>query len=436
MEEKNSMEDQQPTEERRTLRDRRGNHDQKPKLKDRGYFQVLMGALAGIFVLVLLYCGYVVFSDNLWFSKLKDAENQASEASSLSNQLNILVLGVDKRDDDVGRSDTLFLVSIDPKTHKVFQLSIPRDTRVQIPKHGWDKINHAYALGGKDLTIATVEKFLGIKVHHAVEIDFHGFYRIVDAIGGVDIDVEKRMYYEDPWDEDGGLVIDLQPGMQHMDGKTAITYVRYRDGDGDIGRIKRQQKFMRAVIEKVSSPSIITRLPVIISEISSAVETDLSTLELINLGRFFKESKEQGLETNMGMVPGGGYYIRGISYWIPDMETLLNGIDEFDGVEPTPKWERWAREQIFLYRDNLPAFDEEGYAVESQQEDSSSSSEADENNENDSKEEKPKKESAKKNVENSKPSSQTKPPVKSSEPVSEEPKKRPGPVGGPKSGLP
>lgn len=336
------------------------------KAKEKKGLQIAFGAAAAILVMTVVYCGYLVFSDSLWFSKLQNSTKQADESSSFSQQLNIVVMGVDKRDDDVGRSDTLFLLSIDPKTHKVFQLSIPRDTRVRIPGYGWDKINHAYAYGGKDLTVATVEDFLGVKVHHAVEIDFQGFYRIVDAIGGVDIDVEKRMYYEDPWDEDGGLVIDLQPGMQHMDGKTAITYVRYRDEEGDIGRIERQQKFMRAVIEKVSSPGIITRLPAIISEVSSAVETDLSTLELLNLGRFFKESKDQGLQTNMGMVPGGGYYIQGISYWIPNMDELLSSIDEFDGMEPTPQWQRWAEKQKNLYWDALPAFDDEssGYYAE------------------------------------------------------------------------
>lgn len=330
------------------------------KAKEKKGLQIAFGAAAAILVMTVIYCGYLVFSDSLWFSKLQDSKKQADESSSFSQQLNIVVMGVDKREDDVGRSDTLFLVSIDPKTHKVFQLSIPRDTRVRIPGYGWDKINHAYALGGKDLTVETVEDFLGVKIHHSVEIDFHGFYRIVDAIGGVDIDVEKRMYYEDPWDEDGGLIIDLQPGMQHMDGKTAITYVRYRDEDGDIGRIERQQKFMRAVIEKVSSPGIITRLPAIISEVSSAVETDLSTLELLNLGRFFKESKDQGLQTNMGMVPGEGHYIQGISYWIPDMDELLSSIDDFDGMEPTPQWKRWAEKQKNLYWDALPAFDDEG----------------------------------------------------------------------------
>ena len=84
------------------------------------------------------------------------------------------------------------------------------------------------------------------------------------------------MYYEDPWDDDGGLYSDLQPGMQHMEGKTAITYVRYRDEEGDIGRIKRQQNFMKAVMDKLVSPTIIPKLPAIVSAVSDSVETDMS----------------------------------------------------------------------------------------------------------------------------------------------------------------
>ena len=102
-------------------------------------------------------------------------------------------------------------------------------------------------------------------------IDTSSFVKIIDAIGGVDIDVEKRMYYEDPWDDNGGLLIDLYPGQQHMDGKTAVTYVRYRDSEGDIGRVKRQQAFMTACMNKVTSPEIVPRIPKIIREIIERV---------------------------------------------------------------------------------------------------------------------------------------------------------------------
>ena len=115
-------------------------------------------------------------------------------------------------------------------------------------KNDYDKINHAYAYGGHELTQKVVESFLNVPINYYVLIDIQAFEKIIDAVGGVDIDVEKRMYYEDPWDDNGGLVIDLQPGLQHLNGKTAIQYVRYRDGEGDIGRINLSKKFMKAFL--------------------------------------------------------------------------------------------------------------------------------------------------------------------------------------------
>ena len=127
-------------------------------------------------------------------------------------------------------------------------LSIPRDSRVKIDGHGWDKINHAYAYGGSKLSKSVVEKLLGIPIEYTVVMNFQGFVRMIDALGGVTIDVEKRMYYSDPYDDDRGLYIDLHPGVQKLNGKAAIEYVRYRDEEGDIGRVARQQKFLTALL--------------------------------------------------------------------------------------------------------------------------------------------------------------------------------------------
>ena len=232
----------------------------------------------------------------------------------------IMIMGVDERDDDVGRSDTLMIAAVDPKMQQASLLSIPRDTRVKIKGHSFDKINAAYAYGGHNLTQNTVESFLGVPMDHYVIINIKAFQRIIDAIDGIDIDVEKRMYYEDPWDDDGGLLIDLRPGMQHMNGKTAITYVRYRDEEGDIGRIYRQQKFMKALMDKMTSPAIIPKLPTIISEISKSVKTDLSIRQMIEFAGTLREAQKNGLKTEM--VPGKPLYIEGISYWIPDIKKL------------------------------------------------------------------------------------------------------------------
>ena len=123
---------------------------------------------------------------------------------------------------------------------------------------------------------------------HYIIVNTKAFPKLIDAIGGVDINVEKRMHYEDPWDDNGGLVIDLYPGEQHMDGEKAIQYVRYRDGEGDIGRIGRQQKFMKAVLEKLVSPAILPKLPEIVKTCSSVLKTDMSVTELLDFAQQMK----------------------------------------------------------------------------------------------------------------------------------------------------
>lgn len=238
-----------------------------------------------------------------------------------TDKTTVMIMGVDERDDDVGRSDTLMVATVDPKKKQVSLLSIPRDTRALL-KGSYDKINSAYAYGGWKLTRDVVEDLLDTPIDHYVLINTRSFPRIIDAIGGIDLYVESRMYYVDEWDDavPGGLVIDLYPGMQHMDGVTAMSYVRYRDEEGDIGRIERQQRFMRAVMEQVTSPAIVTKLPNVIRECMGAVETDLSFRQLLELAGSLKEAQGNGLRA--AMLPGRPVYIDEVSYWIPDlMET-------------------------------------------------------------------------------------------------------------------
>ena len=273
----------------------------------------------------------------------------------------IMIMGVDERDDDVGRSDTLMVATLDPKKDQAALMSIPRDTRVKIKGHGWDKINAAYAYGsakggpeaGEKLTQRTVEDFLGVNMDHYVIINIQAFQKIIDAIGGIDIDVEKRMYYEDPWDDDGGLLIDLQPGMQHMDGKTAVTYVRYRDEEGDIGRIKRQQKFMKACMDKVTSPAIIPKLPAGIKEVMSSGKTDLSFRQMLEFAGTLKESQQNGLKTEM--VPGKPLYIDGVSYWIPDLQKLRTTLADTLGITLNASEKAQLEKAQHEYESSIPA---------------------------------------------------------------------------------
>ncbi len=282
----------------------------------------------------LLLCAFVIaavagalFASSVLFEK--PAKPEKANLMTAKDKIIVMIMGVDEREGDVGRSDTLMVATLDPKKKKAALLSIPRDTRVKIRGYGFDKINAAYAYGGHELTQDTVEDLIGVHMEHHILINIKSFKKIIDAIGGVDINVEKRMYYEDVWDDDGGLLIDLQPGMQHMDGDTAITYVRYRDEEGDIGRIRRQQKFMQAVMDKVTSPAIIPRIPSIIKEVVGSVQTDLSVKQLIEFATSLKDAQKSGLQAEM--LPGKPMYIDGVSYWIPDLgklrTTVANTLD-------------------------------------------------------------------------------------------------------------
>ena len=324
----------------------------KPK---RNYLPIILLALC---FAASAIAGAMFASSSLFIPKSPDRkvvydDDTTTELIKATDKSTVLIMGVDIRKDDVGRSDTLMIATIDPRLDQATLLSIPRDTRVKIRGRGYDKINAAFAYGGVRLTESTVENFLGIDIDHYVLINTGSFVKIIDAIGGVDIDVEKRMFYEDPWDDDGGLVIDLYPGEQHMDGKTAVTYVRYRDSEGDIGRVKRQQAFMAACMDKVTSPEIIPRIPKIAREVIDAVETDMSLRQLLELAGALNAAQKNGLETDM--VPGYPLYIDDISYWIPDVELLRISVADALGIAVDPylreRFERDARE----YHESIPS---------------------------------------------------------------------------------
>ena len=238
---------------------------------------------------------------------------------TVSRNMTVILLGVDERKDDVGRSDTLMFLNFN--RDDVSLLSIPRDTRVYMDKHGYQKINAAYAFGGEKLARKTVEDFLGVDVDRYIKIDKHAFPEIIDVIGGIDVYVECDMKYEDPWDDDGGLFINLRKGYQHLDGREAIQFVRYRDEEGDAGRVRRQQAFMKALAEKLTEPSIILKLPQIFKTAMDSIETDLSVSELLALAGTLKAAESEG-NIQTGTVPGYWQYIGGVSYLVPDAERL------------------------------------------------------------------------------------------------------------------
>lgn len=303
--------------------------------------------LAVILVVILVAVAGIIAAKN---SRERQFYDNGMETSS--RVMHVMILGVDRREDDVGRSDTMMVTAVDMDQKKAALLSVPRDTRVKIDGYGYEKINHAYAYGGHKLSQNAIENLLGVSIDHYILIDTKAFERIIDAIGGIDINVEKRMYYEDPWDDNGGLVIDLYPGEQHLDGQKAIQYVRYRDGEGDIGRIGRQQHFIKAVLAKVISPEMLPRLPKLVEEVSSAIKTDMSLAELLEFANTMKSVHDNGLTAQM--VPGQPAYIDDVSYWIPDITDLRALLASELGSNLTAEASDKAQADEDAYIDDLP----------------------------------------------------------------------------------
>lgn len=321
------------------LERRLSEQKQSRSLRKKRIFVIATVALLAVLVAAASY---------FWLSSGFKAK-RASGLPFSEHKINILVLGVDERADDKGRSDTMFVATIDLNSKEVSLLSVPRDTRVKIPGFGWDKINHAYAEGGVKLSKQAAEDLLGIPIDYYALINFAGFYKIVDAIGGVTIDVEKRMYYEDPYDS---LVIDFKPGVQRMDGKTAIKYVRYRGEDGDLGRIERQQKFIKAMMQEVSTPAVLTRIPSIVKEVNSMLKTDMSQGEMLNLAKMVSDAYKKGLKTDT--VPGRPGYIDQISYWLPDIVSLREHTFQIQGTTMDEKQLAVAEKMASEYERSIP----------------------------------------------------------------------------------
>lgn len=240
----------------------------------------------------------------------------------LTNKVNILLLGVDDKDrenpgDNTRRSDTMMVASISPQDGTISLLSLPRDTQVNIPgRKGYDKLNHAYAYGGPQLTQTTVEQFLQIPINYYVVIDWQAFIKVIDTLGGVDLYVENDMHYRDPYAD---LDIEINKGYQHLDGEKAGQYVRFRSDElGDIGRVQRQQRFLKALAKEVMQVGTIFKVPAIVNTVNQYVDTNMSAMTMIKVGNSLKSFNASNLTAEM--LPGTFATIDGLSYWIPDNE--------------------------------------------------------------------------------------------------------------------
>ena len=243
---------------------------------------------------------------------------------------NILLVGVDdngsKTDPWRGsRTDTIIILNIDPKSKSINAISVPRDSKVYLPgDYGIQKINSAHAIGGIEMTKRTLEKTLGIKINHYVMVHDEAVAKIVDAIGGIPIYVEKNMFYND---YAGNLHVSLTKGLNVLDGHNAVGYLRFRkDGLGDIGRTQRQQFFLKALMEKLQTPKTLAKLPEILDAATTYVKTDMSFYEISQFAAMAKSLDPEKIE--FATLPGAPNKHGYISYWILDPEKTQDMINK------------------------------------------------------------------------------------------------------------
>jgi len=238
------------------------------------------------------------------------------------DRVSILAVGVDNSQGK-GLADTIIAVMVWPKTGEISALSVPRDCWVAIPGLGEGKINSSHSYGGLPLTIQTVETLLGFPFEYYIEVNVEGLTSLVDAIGGVDIDVEKRMNYHD---HSQNLKIDLEPGFQHLGGEQAVGYARFRhDATGDLGRIERQQKFLRAVARELLSPEHMLRLPKVANVFLKTVDTNMNLQDINNLKRIVERAGPEGIR--MAALPATPDTIHRQSVLVLDPEEVQRTVD-------------------------------------------------------------------------------------------------------------
>ena len=323
----------------------------KPNQSKGGFGRIITGLLLTVIVIIAAAFAFIGYAgtDNKYskmlMSFVKDLSPKQQKGFNLpilQQKQNILIVGVDSNGKNADpfkgtRSDTMILVNLDPAGHSINAISIPRDSKVYLANDfGVQKINAAHALGGIDLTIKTVEDTLGIKVNKYVVVNNDGVKKLVDALGGVPVYIEKDMYYND---YSGGLHINLSKGLHVLNGEQVEGYLRFRkDGLGDIGRTSRQQWFVKAVLEKLQSPSVIPKIPEVLNIASTYVKTNLSLYEMSHIAAALRNINMSDVE--FATLPGAPSKKGYISYWILDPEKTQEVIDRMvyrDKPSPSDK---------------------------------------------------------------------------------------------------
>lgn len=301
---------------------------------------VLAGLLAGL--LIFLYALKFILPENM-----RPAVDDFTMGVLPGAEPNypVLLLGVDSNQNSSGdtyegaRSDTILLVRPMPGEQTLNVVSLPRDSKVYTDEAltRIDKLNAAFSIGGGERTRDVVNLSLGLAVDKYIAVDYKAIRALVDAVGGVNVFVERRMRYHD---NAGRLHIELSPGWNHMDGRTAEGYLRFRhDAYGDIGRVRRQQAFLAALRNRLNATDVVMHLPELIQIMNTHVRTNLNTGELLQLASYMKKIPPKDMR--FATLPGHTSDSERASYWIIDKEEatqmlsrLIYGVNASIGALP------------------------------------------------------------------------------------------------------
>ncbi|EON70707.1 LCP family protein [Lysinibacillus sphaericus] len=285
--------------------------------------KVMLWILGSLLVIFFVFIGTAYYTVQKTMNKINtpllETNTVEKEQKTITKKepFSVLMLGVDERENDSGRSDTMIVITVNPEKQTMKMLSIPRDTRTEIIGHdSVDKINHAYAFGGVPMAMDTVEDFLDIQLDYYVFINMEGFLQIIDTLGGVTIQNDMDLTYDS---------YHYPKGEVTLNGDEALIFsrIRYEDPRGDFGRQIRQRQIIEAVMKKASTPSVLLKATDMLDVVGENVRMNFSVKDLIQLQGIYKKMNS-GID-QLSFEEGSGKKINQIWYFIPD-ETELQQI--------------------------------------------------------------------------------------------------------------
>ncbi|MFU7516448.1 LCP family protein [Clostridium sp. HCS.1] len=319
------------------------NNKRKKKKKKSIGFKIFISFICILLAIAVIGGGYVIGllnkMDNVDLNKdnLGIIEDDLKEYDNVNKIKNIALFGLDSTDGETGRSDSIMIATVDPVHNKVKLTSIMRDSYVYIEGYGNDKINHAYAYGGPELSIRTINENFGLNIEDFVSVNFSSLPKIIDILGGVDIEITEEelqyinSYINDINNKDGSNSPHIAyAGLQHLDGTQALAYsrIRYTAG-GDYKRTERQRTVLEALFKKLTSASI-GSYNSLLNEVLPYVQTNLNAGDILSLG-----TKVLGIGNNLEQdrFPRDGYgegaMIDGVYYLTFDIETAKQQMRDY-----------------------------------------------------------------------------------------------------------